>query len=91
MVKTRQSSLDKSQRDFIADKLMDSANAVLAVLVIGQLVTDRIQHPLILAALVVGQFLEQNISWPLMLAGAIIYLVFVIYTTKLQKGGGEDV
>ena len=52
MVKTRQSSLDKSQRDFIADKLMDSANAVLVVLVIGQLVTDRIQLLLIILGLV---------------------------------------
>jgi hypothetical protein len=33
----------RSQRKFIAEKLMDSANYALAGLVFGQLVTDRVR------------------------------------------------
>jgi hypothetical protein len=40
--------LNRSQRAFVADKLMDSANLALAGLVFGQLITDRIQ-PLLIA------------------------------------------
>jgi hypothetical protein len=52
MAKIGQTNLDNSQRVFVADKLMDSANVVLAVLVIGQLVTDRIQLLLLMLGLV---------------------------------------
>lgn len=37
-----------SQRRFIANKMMDSANVALAGLVFGQLVTDRVQPLLLL-------------------------------------------
>jgi hypothetical protein len=40
--------LEKGQRKFVADKMMDSANVALAGLVIGQLVTDRVQPILLL-------------------------------------------
>ncbi len=40
-------NLDKAQRHFIADKLMDSANYALAGLVFAQLVTDQVR-PLVL-------------------------------------------
>jgi hypothetical protein len=43
--------LNTTQRDLIADKLMDSANLALAGLVFGQLVTDRIQPFLIVLGL----------------------------------------
>jgi hypothetical protein len=43
--------LNRSQRAFVADKLMDSANLALAGLVFGQLVTDRIQPLLIVLGL----------------------------------------
>ena len=44
--------LDSDQRVFIADKLMDSANYALALLVLGQFVTDRLQPLLLLFGLV---------------------------------------
>ena len=40
--------LNRAQRAFVSDELMDSANLALAGLVFGQLITDRIQ-PLLIA------------------------------------------
>jgi len=44
--------LDKSQRSHLADKVMDSANVILAALVVGQFVERTIQWLLVLAGLV---------------------------------------
>jgi hypothetical protein len=45
--------LQKGQRRFVADKMMDSANISLAGFVVGQLVTDRVQPILILLGLLI--------------------------------------
>jgi hypothetical protein len=43
--------LDKAQRGFVADKFMDSVNYVLALLVLGQLVSENVEPLLILLGL----------------------------------------
>ena len=53
--------LNRTQRAFVADKLMDSANLALAGLVFGQLITDRIQ-PLLIALGVALYFWGWSIS-----------------------------
>ncbi len=60
--------LVKAQRQHLADKLMDSANAILGGLVIGQIVVGSSQ-PVLIAT------------------GVAIYILAVIITTKIRKGG----
>ena len=61
--------LSTSQRQHLADKLVDSANVILAALV------------------VVSGFVERAAQWPLVFVGPLLYIVAVILTTGLQKGG----
>ena len=39
------------------------------------------------ASLVVGQFVSRSIQWALVIVGLLFFVVAVVVTTKLSKGG----
>ena len=59
------------QRKHLADLLKDSANVILA-------------------SLVIGQFVDRTISWLLIVLGGTLYVVLIIFTTRLQGGESHD-
>ena len=48
--------IDKNQRAFVADKLMDSANYALAGLVFGQVIAREVQPLLVLLGILIYFF-----------------------------------